>query len=328
MATLALMAWSVGTDPPAMLILTITTHHGRLDADGTVAVFPGIAEALAAAVGVQRITAREAVGRAIAVTVAELDGDREASAAPAASVVRGLAAAGAAGEIWATDVVQLLMPLPDCGRWDDTRDRPGAHRLLWSPAVAVEPLTVVVAEDVAIIRAGIVSLLSGEGITVVGEAADYDAILATVRRTRPRLLITDVRMPPGQSDEGLRAAAVLRSEQPDLAVLVLSQHVQASAAADLLTSQTSGIGYLLKERVTAFDEFLGAARTVAAGGTVIDPLITRELLAKRRTGDQFDALADRERAVLDLMAQGLSNTAIADRSPCPPGPSNPMSGRS
>ena len=110
-----------------------------------------------------------------------------------------------------------------------------------------------------------------------------DALLSTVRTARPRLLITDIRMPPGQTDEGLRAAGVLRAEQPDLSVLVLSQHVQASAAADLLTGQTSGIGYLLKERVTALDEFLAAARTVAGGGTVIDPLITQELLSRRRT---------------------------------------------
>jgi len=134
-----------------------------------------------------------------------------------------------------------------------------------------------------------------------------------VRTARPRLLITDIRMPPGQTDEGLRAAGVLREEQPDLSVLVLSQHVQASAAADLLTGQTSGIGYLLKERVTALDDFLAAARTVAGGGTVIDPLITQELLSRRRTADQFQALADRERDVLELMAQGMSNSAIAER---------------
>lgn len=187
------------------------------------------------------------------------------------------------------------------------------HRFQRSPRIAPETITVVVAEDAAIIRAGIVSLLQADGMTVLGEAVDYDTLLGAVRSTRPQLLITDIRMPPGQGDEGLRAASVLRAEQPELAVLVLSQHVQASAAADLLTGQTSGLGYLLKERVTALDEFLTAARTVAGGGTVIDPLITKELLTRRRPVDQFAALAERERDVLELMAQGLSNSAIADR---------------
>jgi DNA-binding NarL/FixJ family response regulator len=190
--------------------------------------------------------------------------------------------------------------------------RMATYQFQWRPEKQSEAITVVVAEDAAIIRAGIVSLLQADGMTVVGEAADYHALLTTVRAARPQLLITDIRMPPGQADEGLRAAGVLRTEQPDLSVLVLSQHVQASAAADLLTGQTSGIGYLLKERVTALDEFLAAARTVAGGGTVIDPLITQELLSRRRTAD-LRALADREKDVLELMAQGMSNSAIAHR---------------
>ncbi len=134
-----------------------------------------------------------------------------------------------------------------------------------------------------------------------------------VRATRPRLFITDVRMPPEQSEEGLHAASLPRTEQPGLAVLVLSESVRASAAANLLAEQTSGLGYLLKERVIALDEFLDAARAVAAGRTVIDPLITDELLARHRNRSRFAALADRERSVLALMAQGLSNSAIADR---------------
>jgi DNA-binding NarL/FixJ family response regulator len=207
--------------------------------------------------------------------------------------------------------------VPACGSWsEESLLDPGGtsiHRLQWQRTGQQEHITVVVAEDVAIIRAGIVSLLTADGMTVVGEAANYDAVLAAVRASRPRLLITDVRMPPGQGDEGLRAAGILRAEQPGLSVLVLSQYVQASAAADLLTGQTSGIGYLLKERVTALDEFIEAARSVAAGGTVIDPLITQELLARNRTVDHFQSLADRERAVLELMAQGLSNAAIAER---------------
>jgi DNA-binding NarL/FixJ family response regulator len=206
----------------------------------------------------------------------------------------------------------MLVPEPDRGRWAALPAEQGSgplSELVWREP----PVGVVVAEDAAIIRAGIVSLLRADGMEIRGEAADFDAVLATVRRTRPQLLITDIRMPPGQDDEGLRAAQILRAEQPDLCVLVLSQHIQASAAALLLDGQTSGIGYLLKERVTALDEFLSAARTVAGGGTVIDPLITREMLNRRTTVNQLGALAERETDVLDLMAQGLSNAAIAER---------------
>ena len=230
-----------------------------------------------------------------------------------------MAERGFAGEILATEIVRMLTPRLGQGRWSGelatSIGEPAQllHRIDWPRSGEERPITVVVAEDVALIRAGLVSLLREDGLTVVGEAGDFDSALASVRSSRPRLLITDVRMPPGQGDEGLRAAALLRSEQPGLAVLVLSQFVQASAAADLLTAQTSGLGYLLKERVTALDEFLDAARTVAAGGTVIDPLITAELLSRRSSGGQLDTLAGRERSVLELMAQGLSNTAIADQ---------------
>jgi DNA-binding NarL/FixJ family response regulator len=223
-----------------------------------------------------------------------------------------LAETGSAATIIATEIVRSLVPVPDCGSWAAlSPERRGApvHELVWRET----PTRVVVAEDAAIIRAGIVSLLRADGMEIVGEAAHFDAVLTEVRRAQPLLLITDIRMPPGQSDEGLRAAQILRAEQPDLCVLVLSQHVQASAAALLLNIQTSGIGYLLKERVTALDEFLRAAKTVAGGGTVIDPLITREMLNRRTTVDQLGALAERETDVLDLMAQGLSNAAIAER---------------
>ena len=234
-------------------------------------------------------------------------------------LARKVAERGFAGDILATEIVRMLTPRLGQGRWSGelatSIGEPAQllHRIDWPRSGEERPITVVVAEDVALIRAGLVSLLREDGLTVVGEAGDFDSALASVRSSRPRLLITDVRMPPGQGDEGLRAAALLRSEQPGLAVLVLSQFVQASAAADLLTAQTSGLGYLLKERVTALDEFLDAARTVAAGGTVIDPLITAELLSRRSSGGQLDTLAGRERSVLELMAQGLSNTAIADQ---------------
>ena len=316
MATLALMAWS---DPgaemdPATRVL-IERHHGRLDWQPGFAVFAGAADALQAAIDWQQQPGSTSV---IGVIVAEFDlGTVSGGADSVVNAARQLVDNGYPGSILATEVVRLLLPTPGCGTWAEEPvvrvGRPGIHQLLWERVDRPEDITVVVAEDVAIIRAGIVSLLRDDGMTIVGEAVDYQSELTVVRTTRPRLLITDVRMPPSQGDEGLRAAAILRAEQPGLGVLVLSQYVQATAAASLLTGQTAGIGYLLKERVTALDEFLQAARTVAAGGTVIDPLITQELLSRNRTLDHLQSLADRERAVLELMAQGLSNAAIAER---------------
>lgn len=319
MATKALMVWTDagdGVDPAKRQL--VEQHHGWLDWQPGVAVFDGAAAALGAAVAWQEHETSSSP-TTIAVTVVELDPEPGADdAATVIATTRELAASGDPGAILATELVYLLLPSPACGRWAEESGGAAVgarpfHQLLWERTTRLASISVVVAEDAAIIRAGIVSLLRADGMSVVGEAADYGTVIAVVRTSRPQLLITDVRMPPGQSDEGLRAAGILRAEQPGLSVLVLSQYVQASAAADLLTGQTSGIGYLLKERVTALDEFLEAARTVAGGGTVIDPLITQELMARNRAADQLQSLADRERAVLELMAQGLSNVAIADR---------------
>jgi DNA-binding NarL/FixJ family response regulator len=190
-----------------------------------------------------------------------------------------------------------------------SQDSPLDDRVVWRPATHNRPIRVVVAEDSTLIRAGIVALLSEEGFDVCAEAGDRDGLVAAVRRERPELVITDVRMPPSQRDEGLTAAMELRVERPSLAVLVVSQHVEPSAA-DLLLGGGAGVGYLLKERVSDLDEFVATCRVVAAGGVVIDPLITEHLLQRRDDG-VLDRLTDREREVLDLMAQGRSNAAIA-----------------
>ena len=183
------------------------------------------------------------------------------------------------------------------------------ERVVWRPATLDRRIRVVVAEDSTLIRAGIVALLREEGFDVCAEAGDRDELLAAVRRERPELVITDVRMPPSQRDEGLTAAMELRVERPALAVLVVSQHVVPSAA-DLLLGGGAGVGYLLKERVSDLDEFVAACRVVASGGVVIDPLVTEQLLQRRDDG-VLDRLTERERNVLDLMAQGRSNAAIA-----------------
>jgi len=172
----------------------------------------------------------------------------------------------------------------------------------------------VIAEDAALVRAGIARFLRDEGFVVVAEVDSFDALCAAVHSASPavHLLVTDVRMPPTFTDEGLRAAAVLRRAQPGLGVLVLSQRVERSAAVTLFGERhVTGLGYLLKERVSDLDEFSAACHLVASGGSVVDPIVRDELFAHRRTTDAFAALTDREREVLRLMAAGASNRGIA-----------------
>lgn len=319
MTTTTMLAWSHDAPGPTPAVRArVEEHGGRFPHRDGLALFTGTAEAVAAAIDWQQAE-QDQPATSLALHVAEVNYRADAPEPASVALVRELAERGHPGDILATDVVRMLLPVATPAQWSDelatSIGEPAhlVHAITWPRTNDAAPITVVVAEDVALIRAGLVSLLRDDGFDVVAEAADYDSLLSTVRATRPRLLITDVRMPPGQDDEGLRAASLLRTEQPGLAVLVLSQSVRASAAANLLTEQTSGLGYLLKERVTALDEFLDAARAVATGRTVIDPLITEELLARHRNRGQLAALAERERSVLELMAQGLSNSAIADR---------------
>ena len=169
---------------------------------------------------------------------------------------------------------------------------------------------VVIAEDSVLLLAGLTKLLESAGFEVAATAADAAGLLAAVEREQPDVVIADVRMPPTHTDEGIRAALVIRSEWPDVAVLVLSQYVEERYAADLLSANMHGIGYLLKDRVADVAEFLDALRRVAAGGTALDPEVVAQLLV-RRGGDPLDALTERERGVLALMAEGHSNAEIA-----------------
>ena len=170
-------------------------------------------------------------------------------------------------------------------------------------------LRIVLAEDAVLLREGLVGLLERFGHTVVAAVGDADGLLAAVASHQPSLVITDVRMPPSFHDDGLRAALTLRRSQPSLAILVLSQYVEQTYAAELLAGSHGGVGYLLKDRIGDVEEFADAVARVAGGATVVDPDVVRQLLARQR--DPLLRLTAREREVLALMAEGRSNAAIA-----------------
>jgi DNA-binding NarL/FixJ family response regulator len=175
-------------------------------------------------------------------------------------------------------------------------------------------MRVVVADDAVILREGLSRLLEEAGFEVVGLAADADALLELIERAPPDVAIIDIRMPPTHTDEGLRAAKAIRERWPAIGLLVLSQHVNARYALELLSSGTDGIGYLLKERVSDLDELSAAVNRVGHGGSILDPAVVNELVGRRRPGDNpLGQLTAREREVLALMAEGRSNKAIAER---------------
>jgi serine/threonine-protein kinase PknK len=174
------------------------------------------------------------------------------------------------------------------------------------------PPRVILADDDVLLREGLASLLDRSGFQIVGQAGDGDGLLALVRAVRPELAIIDIRMPPTHATEGLQAARVIRAEQPGIAIVVLSAHVEVNEAMDLLASGER-VGYLLKTRVTEIAEFIDTLWRITAGASVVDPTLVRELVQARRRRDPLDVLSPRERDVLALMAEGASNAGIAQR---------------
>ena len=170
-----------------------------------------------------------------------------------------------------------------------------------------------IADDSVLLRAGLERLLIDAGFDVVASVGDAPALITAVQTHRPDVAVVDVRMPPGFSDEGLRAAVQLRRIAPETGVLVFSQYVEEPAAQELLAQGARGVGYLLKDRVADVSEFIDAVTRVARGGTALDPEVIAQVMARRRRDDPLESLTPRERDVLTLMAEGRSNAAIADR---------------
>ena len=171
----------------------------------------------------------------------------------------------------------------------------------------------VLADDTVLLREGVARLLTESGFDVVAQSGNAEDLLRHVAMHKPDVAIVDIRMPPTHTDEGLRAAREIRERFPSTGVLVLSQYVESGYALDLLSESAEGVGYLLKDRVADIEQFASAVRRVAEGGSALDPAVVSELVGRRRQDDPLDELTPREREVLELMAEGRSNQAIADR---------------
>jgi len=298
----------------------------KLLGDGVLALFDSAYAGVTAAIAVQQaVDAANRRGHGpdaglrVGLSVGEVVEASDDLFGTALVVARRLCDVAAAGDILVSEIVTALVG----GRSDVEFTTLGPFELkglpqpvevasvAWEPREAETSLRVIVADDAPFIRSGIVRLLADGGFVVIAEVDDADALLAAVAAEPPDLVVTDIRMPPTNTDDGLKAAATIREQHPDVAVLVLSQHVEARSAAGLLDGRPAGVGYLLKERVTNLAEFVEACRSVVGGGYVVDPMVTEQLLRRRQGDGALERLTNRERDVLALMAQGRSNQAIA-----------------
>jgi DNA-binding NarL/FixJ family response regulator len=181
------------------------------------------------------------------------------------------------------------------------------------PEIAADKLRVVIADDHVLLRRGVVTMLEAEGFEVVGQAGDAEELVRKVGAHRPDVAIVDIRMPPTNTDDGLRAAVAIRATHPGVGVLVLSQYLEADYALELIGNDARGVGYLLKDRVADIEEFADAIRRVACGGSVLDPEVVRWMLGRRRETSALSELTAREHEVLALLAEGCSNAGVASR---------------
>jgi DNA-binding NarL/FixJ family response regulator len=181
------------------------------------------------------------------------------------------------------------------------------------PPPSPERLRLVVADDHELLRQGVVSMLAALGFEVVAQARDADDLIRKVGAHRPDVAIVDVRMPPTNTDDGLRAAVAIRRAHPDIGVLVLSQYIEANYALELIGADARGVGYLLKDRISDIEEFADAVRRVAGGGSVLDPVVVRWMLGRKRGTSVLADLTPRELEVLELLAEGYSNQGVASR---------------
>ena len=174
-------------------------------------------------------------------------------------------------------------------------------------------MRVVIADDSVIVREGIATILTRAGIEVAAQASDPDELLREVDAHRPDVAIVDIRMPPTHTDEGLQAAQAVRARHPDMGIVIVSEHVEVGVATQALAASPERLGYVLKQRITDIDDFVGTLRRVIAGGSALDPQVVSGLLAAQRDDGPLEALTPREREVLELMAEGRSNAGIARR---------------
>lgn len=310
-------------EPSESAVLQLEGHGGDIlpaSGGGLSAVFASVTDAVAAAIAVQNALSEGAghmsglqIGIEVVETTSSVNGQTRVP------TLRANALAGLAmpGQILATGLVESLASGLTNSVFEPY-EAPGSgdqfgpiFSVNWRPEPAPQLLRVVVADDAALIRSGLVQLLESAGFVVTADVGDADALLAAVVETPPDLVVTDIRMPPTNTNEGLVAAAAIRRDHPGVAVLVLSQHIEARAATTLLDGRPAGIGYLLKERVSDLAEFVDACSTIANGGSVIDPIVADQLIQRRQHDEKLARLSDREAEVLALMARGLSNGSIA-----------------